>query len=444
MIENLQLNYIYSLDEIVNNTTYRQREDITKIYENRLTFNSYDDITNELISKHSDRTREFFYLDPDTDNPITISVRLGYLAPIKEDLSEGMQWSDVRESITRFSQSYLLEQIRNRYAFFERPLSGLSNIIIDNYAPKLMYVTGLEQTNIQSLNLPKTIYTMSPWFAQYFGATLIPTEQLCRVLGYNLKDIKNLITKVKRKNYVLTMIGYGGTSVNTIHWLTEMMKFTQSVNLFKQLEIFEPDIIEVSNLLRFPKNPYIENGYGYSRNASKLRLLANDEISLLSKNKVAVDRNKIDGSRLFYSSAKMDYAPSGSSNRHQPKANHVFYGAPGIETRASFEGIGHFISATHNGNDAHLWLNPTQDSDLQVESYGLIQLTPFFMNQLRLAIGLLETLATEDLDLKQPDKLLLEYSFDGEAKLSTNRTYNFQLGNHSGLVATETEADIPF
>lgn len=368
-----------------------------------------------------------------------LKVRGTYLELAETSKPEGTEWAADRNKTIRLDGNHLMDQIRTRYAFLHRPTNGLSNIVIDNYAPKLMHMTQLDAQNLQNISLPKTAYAISPWFAQYFGVQQIATEQLCRILGFSVKDIKDLITKVKRKGYSISFIGYGGTGVNTIHWLTEMLKMTQTINLFNFIEVYEPDSLEISNLLRFPKNPYVEaNVYNYNQ-ASKLRLLSAVEQRMLSKNTPYISTSTVDASSgMPYGSKAMSY--SYERNAYVTRPNHIFYGAPDINTRNSFEGIGHFISATHNGNKAHLWLNPTQDTDLQVESYGLIELTPFFMNQLRLAIGLLEYLAQPDLDLTQRDTLLAEYEFDGIPKLSTNRVYNFQLNQHDGLVATEEAA----
>ena len=361
---------------------------------------------------------------------------------VAQELSSDTEWSNERNRTLYFNVNTVKDQIRVRYAFLERPSSGLSNIIIDSYAPRLMYLSDLSPSRLDRIqNLPKTAYAISPWFAQYFGVQQVSSEQLCRTLGYSLKDLKNLVTKVKRKNMSVTFIGYGGTNVNTIHWLTEIMKITQSVNLFNFIEVFEPDTLEVSNLLRFPKNPYLEYGGYRNSGTSKLRLLDVSELKLLSKNKPTISTRTI--TTNFPHECK-GVVWNSEAGRKIPKSRHVFYGAPDINTRSLFEDVGHFVSATHSGNTAHLWLNPVQDTDLQVESYGLIELTPFFMNQLRLAIGFLEYLSIDDIDLKAKDELLLEYSFDGVPKLPTNRVYNYQLNTHDGNVATEDEADVAF
>jgi len=431
------------LNNILRALNHAYHSEITYIYSNNVELHSSIELSKQYIQNSGYQSHDFTYISSSGDTR-SIRLRLEFTEITQEILPENMQWSTTRIQNTTFGTHHLLEQIRNRYAFFDRPTSGLSNIIIDNYAPKLMYLTNLEQDQLRrNVILPKTIYTISPWFAQYFGATLVPTEQLCRILGYDIKDLKALITKVKRKDYTVTFVGYGGTVINTIHWLTELMKLTQSVNLFKTIEVFEPSNLEISNLLRFPKNPYIEHTVSNTSPACKLQLISSDELSLLSRTKPFLRQSRVDGEGDLYKT-QIGTRYNTETRMYVAKPNHVFYGAPGIATRASFERIGHFVSATHNGNNAHLWLNPTQDADLQVESYGLIQLTPFFMNQLRLAIGFLEMLAETDLNLLEKDRLLLEYEFDGEAKLPTNRVYNFQLGNHDGTVTTEAQADVPF
>jgi hypothetical protein len=290
--------------------------------------------------------------------------------------------------------------------------------------------------NISSYKIPKTSYTISPWFAEIFGAKQIETEQLCRVLGYDAKMLKQLVSKAKQKNYSITFLGYGGTGVNTMHWLTEIMTLTNSVNLFDFVNVVEPDNIEFSNLLRFPKNPTKVNyRYHSGSNTSKLALIEPIEQQLLSKNKFNTYTNYVSNDNRVLSNYKGFYYNYSTGTTTALK-NHIVYGAPSLDTRDLFSKVGNFIAATHSGAGCQLWLNPTQDTDLQIESYGLIALTPFFMNQLRMAIGLLEIMASGT-DIAQKDVNTLSYSFDGVAKLPTNKIYNFHTDHtHTGLVQT--------
>ena len=67
----------------------------------------------------------------------------------------------------------------------------------------------------------------------------------------------------------------------------------------------------------------------------------------------------------------------------------------------------------------------------------MIQLGSFFMNQLRLAIGLLELLAS-DTDLNTQDHNVLTYSFDGLTELSTDRQYHWQIVPNMTMATEET------
>lgn len=362
-------------------------------------------------------------------------------------IPEGFVWGNIRHSTTSFDGNYLKDQIRARYAFYDRPKNGLTNIVMDNYLPKILYSNNFSNSSISALDLPKTIYTISPWFAEIIGANCIATEQLCRVLGFDKKALKTLVNKVKIRNYSISFIGYGGTGVNTIHWLTEIMKFTNSVNLFNFVDIVEPEQLELSNLLRFPKNAAASNGNTLFSNqrssnwlneTSKLQLLSRAECTLLSKNKLNLSTAYLTENTYMRDVSKgivLDY----DNSRYKTKSNHVLYGAPSMHTRDFFNKLGNFIAATHSGNSCYMWLNPKQDTDLVLETYGLVSLTQFFMNQLRIAIGLLEVLA-DGVDLSLQDTQLLEYSFDGKAVLPTDKVYNFQLDAHSGNVSTENEA----
>lgn len=82
----------------------------------------------------------------------------------------------------------------------ERPSSGLSNVVLDSFFPRLMYNYNM---NIAQLRLdesfPRTACAISPLVAECLNVKRIQTEQLCRVLGYDTKAIKALIDTVRAK-----------------------------------------------------------------------------------------------------------------------------------------------------------------------------------------------------------------------------------------------------
>ena len=376
------------------------------------------------------------------------------------------EWSDIRTKSVNFVSDYLTTQIRVRYAMFDRPRNGLSNIVVDSFIPRLLVATKMDvHVANQKANFPATAVTISPWFANMFGIKQMQPEQIARFVGYTPTMIKDLFAKVKRKEWSISFIGYGGTNVNTLHWLTELAHMTHTVSPFKYIELYENDSTDVSNLLRFPKDPGTavqKHNYG----SNKLSLLTG-EVETLSRLKPTVSPRFYDPASYYYGQrsfvrahriheeltptqqideeagryvnrtyARDQYGNSVYSYEHLG-GNHIFYGAPGIATREKLSEIGHFISATHGSNDCSLHLNPTQDTELQVESYGMIQLAGFYMNQMRMAIGLLETLADDNFNPADKDKSLLDYSFDGIAKKPTDRNYNFQL-DFAGVMLDET------
>ena len=71
----------------------------------------------------------------------------------------------------------------------------------------------------------------------------------------------------------------------------------------------------------------------------------------------------------------------------------------------------------------------------------MIQLSPLFMSQLRMAISLLEILSDDNLNdlLSEQDKSILQYSFNGESVLKTDRVYNFNIDKRISMM-TEDEA----
>lgn len=363
-------------------------------------------------------------------------------------------WSNIREERLHLHSNYLTSQIRTRYAMFERPRNGLSNIVLDATVPRLMVASGVDYHGMKQLiDVPKSAVCISPWFASIMGTKQMATEQMCRFLGYSVKDLKALMVAVKRRQASIGFVGYGGTNVNTLHWLAEISKFTNTISIFKRVYIWERENAEFSNLLRFPKDPRTAEGYS----ARKIQLLGSDAERISTLKPVyhneywtlptsTYSRNKPDEHRVEYLYEKNSDGDEvrvvGEDGNyileHKLDKDFFYYGAPGINTRIELSKTKQFISATHGSNDCSLHLNPEQDLALQVESYGMIQLSGFFMNQLRMAIGLLEFLASDESE-DLTSRPLMDFTFDGIAKLPGDRNYHFQQ-NFDGIMLNEADA----
>ena len=345
---------------------------------------------------------------------------------------------------TKYFNTYLTGQISNRYAIFEKKTDKKSNVVIDSYIPKMMVD---ELTGLSLEPIPQTAYTISAFFAEKYGIRQLNIETLLEVLGYNKAEINKLFVAVKKQKLNMIFAGLGGTGANTFHWLSEMMVYTGQTNLFQNVSVYDRDKVELTNLLRFPFSvTNIESKYGkktemfsnYGRLSANPPYVLSEFLQLNSRSTSLrttrdpslenIILSQKEGETTLYTSV--------------PRENTFIYGAPDLESRKRFENF-KFISATHGDDECSLIIKPLIDTSLQTESYGLIRLSSFFMNQLRMAIALLEFLAADDeKKWDTPAEEVFTFNFKqyidaGNGKLK-NKTINWTL-EHDGLaVATRT------
>lgn len=392
---------------------YRQ-DSIIKIYTHTIVRNSSRLVATINSSGTNITYTTISYLDNITYNPTV-------------EPQTGNQMYSLPVTTFRHMHEELTDQIRARYAFFERPRNGFSNIILDSFFPGLMSKYRFDITRLRSTeSFPKTSYAISPLVADILNVPRVPIDHLCKFLGYSVRDIKQLLVAVKHKELNFIFAGTGGTGMNTLVWLSELCSLTGTHNLFNKIALFENETIEFSNTFRFPVG-LSEYSIPHS-NTSKLAL-AEKYAEKLSKLKVE--------SNTYYLKKSTTHDYTFFSGR-KSRTSTVIYGAPSLEIRNELSDIGHFICATHSANDCSIWLNPKQDDSLALETYGLIQLGSFFMNQLRMTIGLLELLAS-DQSLDESDKHILDYSFNGVPAGPMPRTYNWQITNNA-VVFTDDQA----
>jgi len=377
------------------------------------------------------------------------------------------------------------QKVLTRYAIFDRPLSGEKNVIVDSFFPAF-YLKSMRNT-FYSEELPATAAAISEFTAEFMSVPLVPRQDLVEMLGFSVKDINNLMNTVKAKKLTLHMIGLGGTNSNTLYWLYQLALLTNTPNLFKQLLIQEPDNLSIDNLIRMPMNPLVEATKGLSgyipRTTSPMEGYMWHVVNKQNTYDKADKYDKISYPLRYYGSGFQDkvtvnpfccttntrqmpklslvkncyqYLSSSAlklisgyfvpreryihilnarNSYYNPTPETIYYGAPDIATRQAMQQVGKIlITATHGDNEATLALNPIQDTQLQRESYGVIRLGVFFMNQLRLAIGLLQTLAS-DQDLTEQNKTLLDYTYSADAS-KCKRTWKVQ-ELHDGLLRSD-------
>lgn len=301
-----------------------------------------------------------------------------------------------------FFSSHLTPQITSRY-LLDRTHSGYANFVTDSILPSVMVDYNFKLRNMQSS--VRRGCAISPFTATMLDLPLIPVMDLCNILGYSSNRLKKLIAAVSRKRISMVFAGLGGTGNNTIYWLHSIQEYLQMDSMFEHVYLHEEDTLEFSNLLRFPiSNATIYGDIDKVTTVSKYASELSSNGAQLTPS--YLPKIKSNGTVQWISSALYG---SGEFKRQST----VIYGAPDLVSRSHLSKLGNFICATHADLSCSMWLNPSQDLDIQVESYGMIQLAPFFMNQLKMAITLLEVLASNQ-NLKEQDKSLLEFSFDGE------------------------------
>lgn len=358
-----------------------------------------------------------------------------------DDTDDGSTWSNTRTTTYTLAE-HLGEQLRSRYAFIDRPTNGLSNVIMDTYLPRYLYKHKMATDIFDREPIPSTAVSISPLTAKILGTKQMELEQMIKILGYQRKDIKRLMLAVKTRDLNFVFVGTGGTGINTAHWLSEMARLVSIPHLFRRVYVYERENTEVSNLLRFPIDPSTING-----SSTKKTNIIKKYVHHLSKLEPEYSHNYIANDSTYYPYSIFDmhindmHISDESNVTYQTKENTILYGAPDLETRQNLSACGSFISATHADTGCFMYLNPKQDLSIQVESYGMIQLSQFFMNQLRMAIQLLEILSDSELDLTEQDKELFRYSFDGNKLLSTDRQYNFQISEQVNMLTEEESAN---
>jgi hypothetical protein len=322
----------------------------------------------------------------------------------------------------------IADKFKVRYADMDEKEFGSSNMVIDAYYPNYIRRSLLNMNVANSLSARAS--AISPFIANELGVYQIQIEDLTKMLGFKKQDIKAILNAVKSKDINLVLIGLGGTGMNFMHWATELCNYANTINIFNSIQILEDDMLDITNIPRFPQN--ISNR-SFSENADMQKINLIDDVSVLSKTKIKKFNTRFNEGTFKYLYLKHD--------------NHVFYGAPDIKTRELFSKVSLkdkiFISGTHGNDDCQLYIRPVQNSDLQVESYGMINLSVFFMNQIKLTIEFLKLLGSNE-DLLE-SRLIMEYSFSKEYKdgnilrAGLNRTYNFPIQEQSFMLEDDIQ-----
>ena len=350
------------------------------------------------------------------------------------------------------------ENLAHRYAVLPKP-GKVKNLIVDSFLPQYFIKHKFNLENIQEefRSISPTATMIHRGFARMLGIRELPLDDMLAIIGYTKQRIAELLTNVKAKKFNIAFAGYGGVGTNTVYWLTELCNMTNIQGLFNKIIITDFDKLSLDNVFRMP-NPFKT----FSALKHKYMLFngsTNSYINTEYRENSLYKTQTIPESSLKALSAKAPYYENRELRAQTFNVKHirdiydwVVYGAPDIESRKMLSEVINkdpseyrnywdsylakrikvFISATHGDDICELSINPSyveNESNLMIESYGIIQLNVFFFNQLRLAISFLEALekySIYELEEFRDEVFLKDYSIVGNQK---SNKYNIAFQN---------------
>ena len=368
---------------------------------------------------------------------------------------------EYHHSFTTFKKDIfkdISEALAHRYAVLEKP-GKVRNLIVDSFLPQYFIKHKFNLENIQEefRNISSTATMIHRGFARMLGIRELPLDDMLAMVGYTKERITELLTNVRAKKLNIAFAGYGGVGTNTVYWLTELCNMTNIQGLFNKIIITDFDKLSLDNVFRMP-NPF-KTLLAVKREDMNFNDAINNYKRTEHRFNSLYKTQTIAENSLKALSAKAPYIGTDALSGytfHEHHVNNLYnwvvYGAPDIESRRILseaihgpssdhsnsydsrlaEHIKAFISATHGDDICELSINPSyleNESNLMIESYGIIQLNVFFFNQLRLAIAFLEVLerySLEELEVFKDIEFLKNYSIVGNQK---SNKYNIAFQN---------------
>ena len=368
---------------------------------------------------------------------------------------------EYRHRFTTFKKDIfkdISEALAHRYAVLDKP-GKVRNLIVDSFLPQYFIKHKFNLENIQEefRNISSTATMIHRGFARMLGIRELPLDDMLAMIGYTKERITELLTNVRAKKLNIAFAGYGGVGTNTVYWLTELCNIANIQGLFNKIIISDFDRLSLDNVFRMP-NPFKtfsalkHKDMIFNDLSNRYTRTAHCENSLYKTQTIPTDSFKALSTKAPYYETRHLDGHTFNENYIDHLYNWIVYGAPDIESRKLFskainrdlpehpnyydnclaDHIKAFISATHGDDNCGLVINPSyleNESNLMMESYGIIQLNVFFFNQLKLAISFLEVLekySLDELNEFRDKEFLKDYSIVNNQK---SNKYNIAFQN---------------
>ena len=281
-------------------------------------------------------------------------------------------------------------------------------LLADSYLPTMVAKEIAEMSiSKKEFDVYKHRYCLSERTRDMLGSHLVPIQDIITMLGYTKTDISKLLSAVKRKEIQLAIVGAGGTGSNFVYWLSQMCNFTGKTEIFKIVSIYDDDKFDTVNMFRIP----------YVSNQKKFTL----------PHKVNAIPTYCENIAQIFQRFPIRYDVHAEVNEKM-----ILYGAPDLRTRANLSASNlRFIAATHKEDEFQLIENPEIDTDIQIETYGKVNVSVFFINQIKMTIRFMQYLRDTDLNGEQETNNVI-------AKEDMFRSYNPTTGE---ILAEQNHAE---
>lgn len=328
-------------------------------------------------------------------------IRLYNIIPVKKNML--MNEPDYLEanSFFNFRDNFIQNEILRKYSLEDDikiyNKKGKKIISIEDDKSPLFILLNKNNYDME-ISKEKNAYFINPNMAKIFKKNVLSIELMLNMLGYDLKEIGELLKKVSNKKLSIMMVGLGGTMSNFVYFATELAKLARlKNNIFKNVVVYENDKLEVSNLPRIPIDYispiFLQNNYFLNK-------LSNNKVNMLF-NVDKLGDNVITQTKQLYK--REDFG----------KNFNWVIGTPNIQTRTLISEVTNkFICPMHSNNELYIFIAPKViGSDLMFETYGRIRLSKFFFNMLEMTIQCLKLMLNDNYDDKVGE-MVYQYSID--------------------------------
>ena len=209
---------------------------------------------------------------------------------------------------------------------------------------------------------------------------VLSLREFIDLTGLNVDRINRNIRRIRERGLDVIFIGYGGMSINMLHFMESIKKYQTGNSLFSSLTIYEPDKLSLTNMFRVYKDCSKING---SIEQSEY------------KTKLFTERGIADRVNIVNNYFTEEDANNWNSNT-------IFIGAPDFGTREILKNR-RFFFVGHGDNEISITYQPSTEHDMTIETYGKIDVRILWSNLLSATEAMFEILANAKFDELEPN-----------------------------------------